>query len=549
MATKKQQISKLFSSVRLGNISDLKPEVLEKETNDRKQNSNIINLNILDTNQGQTEDKLETNQGQTEDKLETNQGQTEDKLETNQGQTEDKLETNQGQTEDKLETNQGQTEDKLETNQGQTEDKLETNQGQTENKLETNQGQTEGKLETNQGQTKDKLETNQGQTEGKLETNQGQTEDKLETNQGQTTYESSYNLTYSSLSGLQKRIVMTIYDLSYQEKDKTTKELTIDELASKVNAAVYSIKKTINRLVSETNVLIRVAYKNGRGGWTKYKLCTFIFNELKLLRVNTENNNPPIYNSNTTTNTINKYSNDTKEQKPTNTQNDQLIDLIKKQNDQFQQQIAELQKQFLQQAPQTHAETKNVTATDETNTLESDNEDWADLDFSSLTEFGFTKRHVTQIKNFNKNLDADNQLTVDSVQESIEHYGWALRNRLEEMKGYAPDNNRLRGLIGVLKKGGNWTEANYKSPEDLAFEASLIAKKERLEKIKAQKEEVFNLEFELWRESLTATEITDIEEKGELQGKMPPSAFKNKGDNKMYVAALRTYFKQNIYKG
>jgi hypothetical protein len=469
MATKKQQISKLFSSVRLGNISDLKPEVLEKETNDRKQNSNIIDLNILETNQGQTEDKLETNQGQTEDKLETNQGQTEDKLETTQGQTEDKLEANQGQT-----------------------------------------------------------------------------EDKLETNQGQNIHESSYNLTYSSLSGLQKRIVTTIYDLSSQEKDKTTKELTIDELAGKVNAAVYSIKKTINRLVSETNVLIRVAYKNGRGGWTKYKLCTFIFNELKLLKVNIENNNSPIYNSNTI-NTINKYSNDTKEQKTTNTQNDQLVKLIKQQNDK----IAELQKQFLQQTPQTQPETKTVTVTDstETNTFESDNEDWADLDISSLAEFGFTKRHVTQIKNFNKNLDVDNQLTVDSVQESIEHYAWALQNRLDEMVSYAPANNRLRGLIGVLKKGGNWTEANYKSPEDLAFEASLIAKRERLEKIKAQKEEVFNLEFELWRESLTTTEIMDIEEKGKLQGKMPPSAFKNKGDNKMYVAALRTYFKQNIYKG
>ncbi len=291
--------------------------------------------------------------------------------------------------------------------------------------------------------------------------------------------------------------------------------------------------------------------KNGRGGWCQYKLHKNLqIEKVNIQLVNQRDESTFIYNSNTT-NTINKYSNDTKEQKPTTPQNDQLIDLIKKQNDQFQQQIAELQKQFLQQAPQTQPEIKTVTVTESTenNTLESDNDDWANLDFSSLTEFGFTKRHVTQIKNFNKNLDADNQLTVDSVQESIEHYAWALQNRLEEMASYAPTNNRLRGLIGVLKKGGNWTEANYKSPEDLAFEASLKAKEERLLKLKEQKERVLNIEFELWRESLTATEITDIEEKGELKGKMPPSAFKNKGDNKHYVAALKTYFKNNVYKG
>ncbi|WP_203249954.1 hypothetical protein, partial [Cysteiniphilum marinum] len=414
----------------------------------------------------------------------------------------------------------------------------------TDSKLGTNGVHTDSKLGTNEVHTDSKLGTNEVHTDSKLGTNEVHTDSKLGTEK----------FKISSFSPLVSNIIEYLYKQVDDYQKRETAEVKIYDIANSCHTSTNTAKVTIKRLTAKL-IITRIDYKAGKFGWSRYKIANDIFKQLmdkfsKNAKDDLNKDNPSIYNSNTT-NTINKYSNDTEEQKPTTPQNDQLIDLIKKQNDQFQQQIAELQKQFLQQAPQIQPETKAVTVTESTknNTLESDNEDWADLDFSSLTEFGFTKRHVTQIKNFNKTLEADNQLTVDSVQESIEHYAWALQNRLDEMVSYAPANNRLRGLIGVLKKGGNWTEANYKSPEDLAFEASLKAKEERLLKLKEQKERVFNIEFELWRESLTVTEITEIEEKGELQGKMPPSAFKNKGDNKMYVAALRTYFKQNIYKG
>ncbi|WP_440682948.1 hypothetical protein, partial [Cysteiniphilum halobium] len=351
-----------------------------------------------------------------------------------------------------------------------------------------------------------------------------------------------------NLSGIQLKLMGYIWDIKFQENKKYYVYLNTKAAALESGIGIDKLRISLRRIESK-NIIKRESGVMGRNGFSIFNIPHDVikyYEQCHLPNGGEKKDSPLIYNSNTT-NTINKYSGNTKEQKPTTPQKDQLIELIKQQNDK----IVEFQKQFLQQAPQIQPETKKVTVTEatETNTLESDNDNWTDLDFSSLTQFGFTKRHVTQIKNFNKSLDADNQLTVDSVQESIEHYAWALQNRLEEMASYAPDNNRLRGLIGVLKKGGNWTEANYKSPEDLAFEASLKAKEERLLKLKEQKERVFNIEFELWRESLTATELTDIEEKGELQGKMPPSAFKNKGDNKHYVAALKTYFKNNVYGG
>ncbi|WP_440998303.1 hypothetical protein, partial [Cysteiniphilum litorale] len=392
------------------------------------------------------------------------------------------------------------------------------------------------------------LDTNSAQPNTELDTNltqpNTQPNTELDTNSAQLSSKGDDNAlikqieSINVLSGNERKIFEYLANSSVMSRGQyIAKNLSKKDISSGSTVPVGSVNTSLIRLIEKIVIKKTECVKGGKNATASYLIFSKFIKEF----------NSPIYNSNTTTNTINKYSNDTKEQNPTTPQNDQLIELIKQQNDK----IAELQKQFLQQAPQVQLETKNVTVTEltETNTLKSDNDDWLNLDFSSLTEFGFTKRHVTQIKNFNKSLDADNQLTVDSVQESIEHYAWALQNRLEEMASYAPANNRLRGLIGVLKKGGNWTEANYKSPEDLAFEASLKAKEERLIKLKEQKERVFNIEFELWREALTATEITDIEENGELQGKMPPSAFKNKGDNKLYVAALKTYFKNNVYGG
>ena len=256
-----------------------------------------------------------------------------------------------------------------------------------------------------------------------------------------------------------------------------------------------------------------------------------------------QNNQPSIYNNTITTN----KNNNTTDQKTDSTQNNELLDLIKKQSEQ----IAELQKQQSQLKQPQPVSIKKVDSgkVEDVTETENNDDDWLDLDYSSLTEFGFKKSHVTQIKKFNLKLEGDNQLTVDSVQDSIEHYAWALRNRLSEMENYAQSTNRLRGLLGVLKRGGEWVEPNYKSLEDLAYEASLKAKEERLLKLKEQKERVFTLEFEMWREDLSDDQLTEVEEKGKLKGAMPPSAFKNKGDNSYYVNALKNYYKKNIYRG
>ena len=106
-----------------------------------------------------------------------------------------------------------------------------------------------------------------------------------------------------------------------------------------------------------------------------------------------------------------------------------------------------------------------------------------EINFDVLKKYGFKRSHITQLSKIDG-------LTEEMVQESIYHYAWALDNNFEEMKRKYDsrfEKNPLGLLIGTLKKGHEWIEAGYKSPEEIAEEQIFIAKRERLERIKKRK--------------------------------------------------------------
>jgi predicted transcriptional regulator len=171
---------------------------------------------------------------------------------------------------------------KLETNLRQTRDKLEsqprTNLRQTRDKLEsqprTNLRQTRDKLETDLRQTRDKLES---QPRTQLETKSGienlrQTGDKLKTSK-----------LLVKLSGLQKNILIFVYEECQSVLDSETAPLTIEYVASVCNSPISSIRKTIQRMIKK-GFLIRSDHKDGRGGWTKYQLPENIYQEINHLK-------------------------------------------------------------------------------------------------------------------------------------------------------------------------------------------------------------------------------------------------------------------------
>ena len=166
-------------------------------------------------------------------------------------------------------------------------------------------------------------------------------------------------------------------------------------------------------------------------------------------------------------------------------------------------------------------------------------EDWTNIDFSPLAPFGFKKSHIKQIIN-NKTI-----LTPQEVEDSIEHYAWALKNRREEMKGYAPTNNPLRGLMGVLKKGNPWVEGSYKSPEELALDLQIEAKRTQLERQKAKKEELFNINFEMWYTQLGISDIMKIEGTNPFKS-LPIAMFNKKMSNSVYRNLMQGYFRDKV---
>jgi DNA-binding MarR family transcriptional regulator len=158
--------------------------------------------------------------------------------------------------------------------------------------------------------------------------------------------------------------------------------------------------------------------------------------------------------------------------------------------------------------------------------------DWEKIDFSELEEFGFKKSHLQQIKKIDG-------VTPETVQDSINHYAWALHNRADEIIRYAPKNNRFKGLFGVLRKGSVWVEDGYIDPIDEAINKSLEAKKKQLEKIKKQKEDQLNLDFEIWKESLSEEDWQAV--KGKIKKETS-----GRDSGGMFDAALKKHFKTNI---
>ena len=259
-------------------------------------------------------------------------------------------------------------------------------------------------------------------------------------------------------------------------------------------------------------------------------------------------NSHVIYNSNSITTNINKYKNPSDLLQPNDTDKDKIIANLQKQlelqnqrlNHQSQSTTPQLEKDRLTDYINKKLNNIDIQTNSESHAdTQDDSEAWTDIDFSSLADYGFKKSHIKQI------INANTSLTPQEVQGSIEHYAWALENRREEMKGYAPVSNPLRGLMGVLKKGNAWVEGSYKSPEELALELQIKNKRMQLERQQAKKDELFNIEFEIWYTKLTPEDIAKIEATNGFKS-LPIATFNKKMSSEMYRGMMRRHYQENI---
>lgn len=176
---------------------------------------------------------------------------------------------------------------------------------------------------------------------------------------------------------------------------------------------------------------------------------------------------------------------------------------------------------------------KNKTTTKEQNRPHSDIPDdlldvaysipWEEINFEPLKKIGFGKTQIRQLENHNTPL---------VVQESINHFAWALQNR-ETIRSH---QNPLNMLMGVLRKGHAWVESGYESPELIALKQLLSAKEREHQEKEKTIDKLMEVEFPSWVSEQTEEQIF----------KILPDVYRGNRMQGGRDAILKQHFRQNV---
>ena len=357
---------------------------------------------------------------------------------------------------------------------------------QSTNKPTTNRQQTEyttdNKLGTNWVQTEYK-------TDNKLGTNRQQTEyttdNKLSTNWVQTEYKPGTSRQFSELSGLQKTLIHLLYQECKISRSKTTGNLTLEHISSSTKHLKNTVKITLQRL-ERKNLIKRISYKNGRGGWTQYSLDDSIFRDL--LQHETDNKL-----STNWVQTGNKLGTQPSTQ------------------------------------PSTSASSSSSSYNIINTTTTKLPEEWLKIDLEEASSFGLTQNHLFQ-------LYRTGGYDPKIIEDSIRHFCFDLEHN---KKAKSIKTNPLSYFMAILKRVGVYAAPdNYESPRDRALR--LYVEKEKIvqEKKAAIEKECFNLEFEKWLGQLSENEKSEI----------IPSETKKTNLAAPKMAALRVHFEKFFWQ-
>ena len=408
---------------------------------------------------------------------------------------------------------------------------VETKSTESKNNVGTN-------VETKSTESKNNVGTN-------VETKSTESKNNVGTNVGNKLYFKIQHLT-----GIQLDLMRYIYANKFNENKHFFVHINTKQASSETGISLDIFRVSLRRIENK-KIIIRDLGVMGRHGFSIFRIPSEtikFFDKFHIQKTEIGNKNTLIYNSNSITTNINKHKNASDVPQPNDTDKDKIIADLQKQLELQKQQLTN---QSYSTTPQSEKDrlTDHInkrlndidTQTDTENSADTqdNSEAWAEIDFSSLAGYGFKKSHIKQI------INANTSLTPQEVQDSIEHYAWALENRREEMKGYAPVSNPLRGLMGVLKKGNAWVEGSYKSPEELALELQIKNKRMQLERQQAKKDELFNIEFEMWYTELTPKDIAKIEATNGFRS-LPIATFNKKMSSSMYRGLMQGYFRDTV---
>jgi uncharacterized protein with NAD-binding domain and iron-sulfur cluster len=300
------------------------------------------------------------------------------------------------------------------------------------------------------------------------------TSNKVSTNELQSDYKkissNGNTLSINKISGIQKTILDHLFFECQKSGSRITKEISINALINELSTTKKNIKTSIYRL-EKKNYISRQDFKNGRGGWTKYEIPEIVYSELF------------------------KYQ--------------------------------ELNKNNFQDEKVT---TKSNTSSSSINTTTNLPEDWKNINFESLKDYGFNEKHILQISK----LDA---VTPEELQNSINHFVFDLQENGKEKE---IKKSPLAFFMGIIRGQGIYVAPkNYESLQDRKLRLKVEQEKQSKERREKLEKELINIEYDEWRAKLTDSEAEEL----------IPEHIKNA----KYLAEpqklefLRTYFVKNFW--
>ena len=321
-----------------------------------------------------------------------------------------------------------------------------TNWQQTDNKPTTNWQQTDNKLTTNWQQTDNKLTTNRQQTDNQTG---NQTDNKLATNWQQTDNKLTTEIVFSELMGLQRNVIIFIYQECKNSRSKITEALNLKYISDALGCSTGVAKTTIQRL-EKKGCLMRVKFKNGRGGWSKYELPDTIYNNV----LRSETNNKLTTNWQQTDNKL--------ATKPTT------------------------------KLATNYSSSSSVLNIKETTTKL--NDEW-NFDITPYVKFGFTTSQLKQL------ISLGTILASDVEQSLIEFNHDLINNTLPTIK-----TGKINFLMGLLRSGHLYVSESFKNEQ----EAAIL---EMAKRAADKRKKLLEAKFEDWESKLNDIERKNIKHK------------------------------------
>jgi len=299
----------------------------------------------------------------------------------------------------------------------------------------------------------------------------------------------------SALVGLQRSILFLIFNECQLNRAEISSPLSLEHVAAHCDSTEKTVKNAIYRLIQK-RFISRAHYKDGRGGWTQYKLSKTVFQDILHYE------------------TVSKVEANRKQT---------ISKVVAKV-------VAQPEADFSSSSSYVFNKDLQTTTTDEPELHKDDSAklppEWAQVDCSPLSDIGFTKTHLLQIFRQGK-------LSATEVQDSIHFFVFDLKRN---GKGKELNGPPLNFFMGILRKCIPYAPPeNFESPVDEARRKTLEFKARKELERQAEEQQLLNLEFNEWRRGLSESELL----------KLLPDFARKAGP--IQDSALKVHFENNVW--